>query len=146
MYEAYRAAMQASAQAPCDIAVRAPHRASQLPGWRPPARYRFMGMYIVPAAHPPSILRIQQRVAEAYAIPLIEMTSQRRSRIVARPRQVAMYLAKTLTPRSLAEIGRRFGGRDHTTVIHAVRQIEKLMMADKAMDARVRLLAERLGG
>ena len=63
---------------------------------------------------------------------------------MARPRQIAMYLAKQLTPRSLPEIGRRFGGRDHTTVIHAVRQIEKLRMADAELDADVRLLLRQL--
>jgi len=72
------------------------------------------------------------------------MTSARRAREVARPRQIAMYLAKQLTPRSLPEIGRRFGGRDHTTVIHAVRQIEKLRMADAELDADVRLLLRQL--
>jgi len=65
---------------------------------------------------------------------------------VARPRQVAMYLAKQLTPRSLPEIGRRFGGRDHTTVIHAVRRIEKLRQTDAELDADVRLLIRQLEG
>ena len=55
------------------------------------------------------------------------MTSARRARVVARPRQVAMYLAKQLTSRSLPEIGRKFGGRDHTTVMHAVKKIEELV-------------------
>ena len=63
------------------------------------------------------------------------MTSARRAREVARPRQVAMYLSKQLTPKSLPDIGRRFGGRDHTTVIHAVRQIEKLRASDAELDA-----------
>jgi chromosomal replication initiator protein len=57
-----------------------------------------------------------------------------------------MYLAKQLTPRSLPEIGRRFGGRDHTTVIHAVRQIEKLRATDAELDADVRLLLRQLEG
>ena len=73
-----------------------------------------------------SIDEIQTQVAEHYRIRKAEMTSARRAREVARPRQVAMYLSKQLTPKSLPDIGRRFGGRDHTTVIHAVRQIEKL--------------------
>ena len=67
-----------------------------------------------------SIDEIQTRVSDHYRIRKAEMTSARRAREVARPRQVAMYLSKQLTPRSLPEIGRRFGGRDHTTVIHAV--------------------------
>lgn len=144
MYAAYRAAMEATASiirkpAPRKLAARLP-----LPVWAPPPRYRFMGMYIVPHQHPPAIALIQERVAAAFDIPLAEMTSHRRSRSVARPRQVAMYLAKCLTPRSLPDIGRRFGGRDHTTVIHAIRQIEKLRAADEAFDARIGTLAERL--
>jgi chromosomal replication initiator protein len=74
------------------------------------------------------------------------MVSARRAREVARPRQIAMYLAKQLTPRSLPEIGRRFGGRDHTTVIHAVRQIEKLRGLDHDLDNDVRTLMRALEG
>src|SRR3546814_7587708 len=66
------------------------------------------------------------------------MVSARRAREVARPRQVAMYLAKRLTPRSLPEIGRRFGGRDHTTVMHAVKRIEELRVEDTELDADIR--------
>ena len=74
------------------------------------------------------------------------MVSARRAREVARPRQIAMYLAKQLTPRSLPEIGRRFGGRDHTTVIHAVRQIERLRGEDSEIDNDVRALIRVLEG
>jgi chromosomal replication initiator protein len=91
-----------------------------------------------------SIDEIQGRVSEHYRIRKAEMTSARRAREVARPRQVAMYLSKQLTPRSLPEIGRRFGGRDHTTVIHAVRQIEKLRAQDAELDADIRLLTRQL--
>lgn len=77
-----------------------------------------------------SIDDIQKRVAEFYGIKLSEMQSAKRAQNVARPRQVAMYLAKTLTTRSLPEIGRRFGGRDHTTVLHAVRKIEEMTQKD----------------
>jgi chromosomal replication initiator protein len=91
-----------------------------------------------------TIDEIQRKVSDHYRIRQSEMTSARRAREVARPRQIAMYLAKQLTPRSLPEIGRRFGGRDHTTVIHAVRQIEKLRMADAELDADVRLLLRQL--
>ena len=80
-----------------------------------------------------TIEEIQKAVVEHYAIRMADMTSARRSRAVARPRQVAMYLAKQLTPRSLPEIGKKFGGRDHTTVMHAVRQIEKLSGEDRAI-------------
>jgi chromosomal replication initiator protein len=91
-----------------------------------------------------TIDEIQRKVSDHYRIRQSEMTSARRAREVARPRQIAMYLAKQLTPRSLPEIGRRFGGRDHTTVIHAVRQIEKLRIADAELDADVRLLLRQL--
>jgi len=93
-----------------------------------------------------SIDEIQTQVAEHYRIRKAEMTSARRAREVARPRQVAMYLSKQLTPKSLPDIGRRFGGRDHTTVIHAVRQIEKLRAADAELDADIRLLTRQLEG
>ena len=93
-----------------------------------------------------SIDEIQTQVAEHYRIRKAEMTSARRAREVARPRQVAMYLSKQLTPKSLPDIGRRFGGRDHTTVIHAVRQIEKLRASDSELDADIRLLTRQLEG
>ena len=93
-----------------------------------------------------SIEEIQRAVADHYRIRLAEMTSARRAREVARPRQIAMYLAKQLTPRSLPEIGRRFGGRDHTTVIHAVKQIEKFRQGDAELDADVRLLIRQIEG
>ena len=67
---------------------------------------------------------IQKRVAAHFNVRLADMFSERRSRSVARPRQIAMYLAKQLTQRSPPEIGRKFGGRDHTTVMHAVRKVE----------------------
>jgi chromosomal replication initiator protein len=87
-----------------------------------------------------TIDEIQKRVCEHFHIRTAEMVSARRAREVARPRQIAMYLAKQLTPRSLPEIGRRFGGRDHTTVIHAVRQIERLRGEDSEIDNDVRTL------
>jgi chromosomal replication initiator protein len=91
-----------------------------------------------------TIDEIQKRVCEHFRIRTAEMVSARRAREVARPRQIAMYLAKQLTPRSLPEIGRRFGGRDHTTVIHAVRQIEKLRGLDTEIDNDVRTLMRAL--
>jgi chromosomal replication initiator protein len=91
-----------------------------------------------------TIDEIQRRVAEHFNIRLSEMTSERRARAVARPRQVAMYLAKQLTTRSLPEIGKKFGGRDHTTVMHAVRKIEELMLADAALAEDVELLRRML--
>jgi len=70
--------------------------------------------------------------------------SARRSRTIARPRQVAMYLSKLLTTRSLPEIGRKFGGRDHTTVIHAVKRIESLQDSDAAIQEEVDILSRAL--
>ena len=93
-----------------------------------------------------SIDEIQKRVCEHYRIRQAEMGSPRRAREVARPRQIAMYLAKQLTSRSLPEIGRKFGGRDHTTVIHAVKTIEALRIKDAEIDADVRLLMRQLEG
>ncbi len=93
-----------------------------------------------------SIDEIQRRVCEHFRIRQSEMGSPRRAREVARPRQIAMYLAKQLTQRSLPEIGRRFGGRDHTTVIHAVKTIEALRARDAEIDADVRLLLRQLEG
>jgi len=87
---------------------------------------------------------IQKRVAEHYNIRLADMHSARRARAVARPRQVAMYLCKQLTPRSLPEIGRKFGGRDHTTVMHAVRKIEELKAADRTLAEDIELLKRML--
>lgn len=91
-----------------------------------------------------SIDEIQKKVAEHYNIRIADMHSARRARAVARPRQVAMYLAKQLTPRSLPEIGRKFGGRDHTTVIHAVRKIEELASYDPTFREDVELLRRLL--
>lgn len=92
-----------------------------------------------------TIDEIQRRVAEHFNIKMAEMTSSRRARIVARPRQVAMYLAKQLTQRSLPEIGRKFGGRDHTTVMHACKKIEELTQSDRALAEDVELLHRMLG-
>lgn len=93
-----------------------------------------------------TIEEIQKRVAEHYNIGLSEMYSARRSRDIARPRQVAMYLAKQLTDRSLPEIGRKFGGRDATTVLHAVRKIYELCEIDSSFSEEVELLLRMLEG
>ncbi|GGD87338.1 chromosomal replication initiator protein DnaA [Tsuneonella deserti] len=91
-----------------------------------------------------TIDEIQRTVCQFYRIDRAEMGSKRRARAVVRPRQVAMYLAKVLTPRSYPEIGRKFGGRDHSTVIHAVRLIEDLRQRDADMDGDVRSLLRQL--
>lgn len=93
-----------------------------------------------------TIDEIQRSVAEYYNLRLSEMLSQRRSRVIARPRQVAMFLSKQLTSRSLPEIGRRFGGRDHTTVMHAVRKIEDLVKSDSTLDEDITRLTRLLAG
>ena len=91
-----------------------------------------------------TIEEIQRKVAEHLAIRLTDMSSARRARAVARPRQVAMYLAKQLTQRSLPEIGRRFGNRDHTTVMHAVSRVGELMSRDAGFAEDVELLRRML--
>lgn len=83
-------------------------------------------------------------VASDYNVPVIDVLSHRRTAGVVRPRQVGMYLAKKLTTRSLPEIGRMFGGKDHTTVLHAVRKVEKLMAADPDLVALVERLEARV--
>ncbi|HZP19113.1 MAG TPA: chromosomal replication initiator protein DnaA [Bauldia sp.] len=83
---------------------------------------------------------IQRVVARHYNVSKSDLLSSRRTRTIVRPRQIAMYLAKVLTPRSLPEIGRRFGGRDHTTVLHAVRKIEELIHSEKALAEEIELL------
>ena len=82
--------------------------------------------------------KIQNTVSNYFNISLNDMLSQRRSRPLARPRQIAMFLAKKLTTRSLPEIGRRFANRDHTTVIHAVKTITKLSEKDEEMKKKYR--------
>jgi chromosomal replication initiator protein len=91
-----------------------------------------------------TIEEIQKKVAEHYSIRLTDMSSARRARAVARPRQVAMYLAKQLTSRSLPEIGRKFGNRDHTTVMHAVSRVTELMERDGNFAEDVELLQRLL--
>ena len=87
---------------------------------------------------------IQRVVARQYNVSRADLLSSRRTANVVRPRQIAMYLAKTLTLRSLPEIGRRFGGRDHTTVLHAVRKIENLVGNDTALAEEIELLKRLL--
>ena len=91
-----------------------------------------------------TIEEIQRKVAEHYNIRLSDMIGPKRMRTIARPRQVAMYLAKQLTSRSLPEIGRRFGGRDHTTIMHGVRKIEELMASDSQLADDLQLLKRLL--
>lgn len=87
---------------------------------------------------------IQKLVATRYNVSRADILSERRTAAVVKPRQIAMYLSKALTPRSLPEIGRRFGGRDHTTVLHAVRKIEKAISEDRSLHDEVDLLKRML--
>ena len=87
---------------------------------------------------------IQRVVAKHFNISKADMLSSRRTRLIVWPRQIAMYLAKVLTPRSLPEIGRRFGGRDHTTVLHAVRKVEDLIARDEALAQEIEMLKRML--
>jgi len=93
-----------------------------------------------------TIDEIQRTTADYYNLRLSEMLSERRARNIARPRQVAMYLSKRMTSRSLPEIGRRFGGRDHTTVMHAVKKIEDLRRDDSGLEDDITRLTRLLEG
>ena len=98
----------------------------------------------IPAPRHPSASAIQAIVAEHFLIPVAEMKSQRRGADIARPRQVAMYLCRKLTPISMPEIGRRFGNRDHSTVIHAIKRIEALCEADPDFAAEVLACSKKI--
>jgi chromosomal replication initiator protein len=91
-----------------------------------------------------TIDEIQRKVAEHFNIRLSDLIGPKRLRAYARPRQVAMWLAKQLTNRSLPEIGRKFGGRDHTTVMHGVRRIDELSAADSQLSDELELLRRTL--
>jgi chromosomal replication initiator protein len=89
---------------------------------------------------------IQKATADHYGMKQADLLSERRNRAIARPRQAAMWLAKQLTTRSLPDIGRRFGGRDHTTVLHAVRRIEALRAEDNALSHDLEVITRKLRG
>ena len=91
-----------------------------------------------------TIEEIQRKVAEHYNVRLSDLVGPKRVRTIARPRQIAMYLAKNLTTRSLPEIGRRFGGRDHTTIMHGIRKIEELKSSDVQLAEDLNLLRRLL--
>ena len=91
-----------------------------------------------------TVEEIQRKVAEHYNIRLSDMIGPKRLRTIARPRQIAMYLAKHMTTRSLPEIGRRFGGRDHTTILHGVRKVEELRATDSQLSEDLVLLRRLL--
>jgi len=93
-----------------------------------------------------TIEHIQKTVADFYKIKVADMHSRKRTRVIARPRQIAMWLAKELTPMSLPTIGDAFGGRDHTTVIHACRTITDLRLSDQQLNHDVHVLTQVLRG
>jgi hypothetical protein len=122
----------------------------------PPAAVDLAASTKLPAAAPPPIPSAPQRrrakvdvadiirvVAIHYQIRYFDMLSERRDKAIVRPRQIAMYLAKDLTSRSLPDIGRRFGDKDHTTVLHAATRIEEMMAGDPAFAAEVEALRQR---
>lgn len=89
---------------------------------------------------------IQKTVADHFGLKQADLLSERRTRSVARPRQIAMYLCKQHTTRSYPDIGRRFGGRDHTTVLHGVRKIEEMLGSDDQIARDVETLTRKLRG
>lgn len=94
----------------------------------------------------PQLLAVIHAVCREYKVSVIDILSNRRMAYIVFPRQVAMTLAKRVTLKSLPEIGRRFGGRDHTTVLHAIRKIEKMRGEDVQLDATMARLESELGG
>ena len=91
-----------------------------------------------------SIEDIQRKVAEKYRLKVADLSSERRMRNIARPRQIAMYLSRTLTNKSLLEIGESFGKKDHTTVLHAVRKIEELFQVESSLQSEVEMIQKSL--
>jgi chromosomal replication initiation ATPase DnaA len=94
----------------------------------------------------PSIRDIQRKVCEHYGVTLIDILSRRRTADIVRPRQLAMYLCKKFTLHSLPQIGRRFGGKDHTTVLHSVQKMEHLCPRDAALAHDIAILTETITG
>lgn len=94
----------------------------------------------------PQVRDIQKAVCKHYGVELSDMLSHRRTANIVKPRQVAMFLCKELTVRSLPEIGRRFGGRDHTTVIHSIKRVRRLMLSDADLAHAVAMLQEAFTG
>lgn len=114
----------------------------------PPVEYFYPSMWfwelIDPTPRLPLMIRsIQEAVASDYNIPVIEMRSARRTKDIILPRWVAMYLSRTMMELSLPQIGRHFGGRDHSTVLHGIQQLEVLMQTDNELRNRVQRIAAR---
>lgn len=92
----------------------------------------------------PSVEAVMRAACAHFGVSLLDMQSARRSQYIVRPRQIAAYLAKHLTLQSMPQIGRRMGGRDHTTILHAVRKIEELRLSDPRIDDAVRAITDTL--
>jgi chromosomal replication initiator protein len=92
------------------------------------------------------VAHVQAVVAAYFEMPIAEMYSARRCWAYSHPRQIAMFLSRELTPKSLPDIGRRFGNRDHTTVMHAIRAVRNRMESDREVALDVEVLRERLAG
>lgn len=151
------AAVQAAAQSPADKTERS--RSAALVEAKPlrPA-YEVMWFYDLvlfaeswipgmPAAKPRlRIDQIQKAVAEFYSVSVRDIISSRRTANIVKPRQVGYFLSKALTLQSLPEIGRRFGGRDHSSALHGIRKIERLRETDERLESELRTIAHSLGG
>jgi chromosomal replication initiator protein len=94
----------------------------------------------------PSIRDIQKAVCKHYDVKMMDLLSSRRTAEIVKPRQVAMFLCKDLTPHSLPQLGRRFGGKDHTTVLHAVRKVERLCQCDAELAHDIATLTKAITG
>lgn len=113
---------------------------------QPTKRPYWFWMVAEPHRRYPPVKAIQHAVADHYDVTVHDILSSRRTARVVKPRQIAMFLAKKLTLKSLPEVGRRFGGRDHTTVLHAVRKIESLAQEDGDLSADLNALISSLAG
>jgi hypothetical protein len=143
---ACRGAGQARAPPPSapDFDAATCGREPRLPRRRIGPRWMFVGPYAVPAPPHLFVRTIQQAVEVHFGLPAGSLRSPRRDREVAMPRQLAMYLCRRLAGRTLPEIGRMFGDRHHTTVIHAVRAIEARRRSDREIDCDLRFLVDAL--
>lgn len=126
-----------------DIAPATPVPVQAVPRPQPDAK-RVRDWIFIERPERLTVQRIQRLTAEHFVIPLSEMTSACRARDVARPRQVAMYLCEQRLNKSRCDIGRRFGDRDPTTVLHAVRQVAKIRIIDAEFDETVKALEAKL--
>lgn len=112
--------------------------------WVERQRMRFEGIPI--ASNGPPISAIQKAVAEHYGISIHDLIGGRRAPKVSFPRMVAFHISRRLTTRSYPEIGRRFGGKDHTTILYGDRKITKMLETDASLQASVEMLIKQLGG